>query len=103
MTFTFTECFSSDCGYCSVCCRDKEGIPFVSPFDDVFSNTQDPEMKNIITKVKRLKHGNDRYGDIHLILKWVMDVRYHKVYIPLEKRIQKVKNDIENDKKNNLL
>ena len=54
MTFTFTECFSSDCGYCSVCCRGKEGIPFVSPFDDVFSNTQDPEMKNIITKVKRL-------------------------------------------------
>ena len=55
MMFTFKECFSSDCGHCSACCRDKGERDYVSPYDDTFSDYQDSEAIEAVKKTKELK------------------------------------------------
>ena len=95
MMFTFKECFSSDCGHCSACCRDKGERAYVSPYDDTFSDYQDSEAKEAVKKTKELKKNKFHHLPIHNILGKVMGVKSHTIYVPLDKRIQKVKIQIE--------
>lgn len=94
--FTFNECFSSDCGMCSACCKGK-GV-YVSPYGDAFSDYQCDEAKEAVKKAEGLKKTIFNHLDIHGILGNVMGVKAHTIYIPLEKRIQKVNKQIEENK-----
>ncbi len=103
MMFTFKECFSSDCGHCSCCCKGKGEMVYISPYDDTFADYQDSEAKEAVKKAKELKKNKFRHlpireggwGTLHDILGNVMGVKSHAIYIPLDKRIKKVKEQIE--------
>ena len=105
MNFTFKECFSSDCGHCSKCCKDLKNFKFISPYDDQFSNTHDKEVKELILKAKHLQ-SNDKFKNLssNTILSNIMKVKTGAVYISLDKRIKREKEKIqENQKKHDLM
>ena len=104
MTFTFQECFSSECGHCSKCCGELKDFKFISPYDDTFSNTQDKEVKEVILKAKRIQQ-DDKFKNLSLntIFANIMKVKTGSVYIPLDKRIKKEKENIEKNKETHLM
>lgn len=93
--FTYNTCFSSDCGLCSSCCKDRDTRVYASPYDKAFSDYHDDEVKEVVKKAKELKENKFHNLPIHDILGKVMGVKSHTIYIPLDKRIRKIKEQIE--------
>lgn len=101
--FTYPQCFSSNCGYCSSCNGDKKSIIYNSPYNEVFENTHDKEVKDLISKTKDIKNKGKSSLDPNTILGKVLSIKTKSVYIPLEKYIAHEKELIkENQEKHDM-
>lgn len=98
MTFTYSHCFSSNCGCCSSCNDDKKTIDYISPYNDVFSDTHDKEIKKLISKTKDIKKQGKTSLDENDILGNLISIKTKSVYIPLETYISHEKELIKKNK-----
>ena len=101
--FTYPQCFSSDCGYCSSCNDDKKSIIYNSPFNEVFENTHGKEVKDIISKTKDIKNKGISSLDSNIILGKVLSIKTKSVYIPLEKYIAHEKELIKKNEEKHVM
>ena len=89
--FAYNQCFSSNCGLCSSCCKDPNNRVYVSPYGDEFSDYHHDDAKVVVKKAKDLKENKFQNLPINDIIGFVMGVKSHTIYVPLDKRIKKIK------------
>jgi hypothetical protein len=67
----------------------------VSPYGDEFSDYHHDDAKVVVKKAKDLKKNKFQNLPINDIIGFVMGVKSHTIYVPLDKRIKKIKEQIE--------